>query len=559
MAQKGAGSIMGVKFPTPRKRARRALLAAGVALAGAVGLMFTQVTPALADPTTTLVAVGSDTTQDLYKQFALDLNSTLLGPWDAVNTVTGAAHEIITPTDGTAAATAPPGVLPAGTVPNPLNPTGACSFQRPDGSTEGVEALEAALGAATPLTGTAIPQSGCVDIATSSSGPGTQNPAGALIYIPFAADGVAGATGGTAAQVAGVPAYNYTYTEASTIGTTNTQNMVSAQPVATNITHANLFTEVDLLNLYANCQPVTEGGVTYWPLGSPAAQPPGSTVIDLYLPPAGSSTATFWARTFGNFNPNSLPSCVHQTIVGGPLATATGGVPVVEHDGTPMATDPNGFGPFSIAQWISQFNGHNDRRHTAVVQPLVACSAPITVTSTCGGAPIAPYTGTATLALNTNFPITRQVYSVAPYARVTDPADPLFGLLDAGSIQDTLCNDFGAISSYGFGPNPNCGAVLAANRAGPTLVTVAVNSNPNPSTVGQAVTVTATVTPAGATGSIQFYINGVPAGGMTPIAAGTATGTATFNKAGTYRITAAYIPTGNFAAPPAVSTTQTVN
>ena len=42
----------------------------------AAGLVFTQVTSALADPTTILVAVGSDTVQDVYNKFAVDASGT---------------------------------------------------------------------------------------------------------------------------------------------------------------------------------------------------------------------------------------------------------------------------------------------------------------------------------------------------------------------------------------------------------------------------------------------------------------------------------------------------
>jgi hypothetical protein len=130
-----------------------------------------------------------------------------------------------------------------------------------------------------------------------------------------------------------------------------------------------------------------------------------------------------------------------------------------------MATDPNGFGPFSVAQWIAQTNGHDDRRHAAVVQPLEACTTPLTAASTCSGSPVAPYTTSGTtLSLNGSFPITRPVYSVVSYARVTNTADPLYSFLNGNSIQDTLCNDITAISSYGFAPNGSCGAVLTANR-----------------------------------------------------------------------------------------------
>ena len=417
------------KLSSLRKHRVQALLATGAALAGFAGLAFAQVPPAMADPTVTLVAVGSDTIQDVYNQFGLDASGNLLGSYNAVNPVTAAAHEIITPADGTASV--------------------SCSFVRPNGSGEGVANLRLSLNpASTNATAAVQPAAGagCVDIARSSSGPGSlASTTGTLVYVPFATDAVGGATGGTAAGTA----YNYTYTGA----TDNTQHTVSVTPVATAITNADAFTFNDLVNLYKNCTPITEGGVTYDPTGATG------TKIDLYVPQAGSGTRSFWATTLG-FSATSLPSCVHDTIVGGPLATATGGVPVEEHNGTPMTSDPNGFGPFSIAQWIAQRNGHDDRRHGAVEHNLAPCTG-----TTCSAA-VSPFSNgnPATGSLNTNFPIIRSVYSVVSFARVTTTTDPLFSLLNGSN--SFLCTEVSAIISYGFALQPStCGEVLAANRA----------------------------------------------------------------------------------------------
>jgi phosphate transport system substrate-binding protein len=411
------------------------MLALGTAVVGFSTFALAQTTPAMADPTETLVAVGSDTIQDVYNQFSTDAAGNLLGSYDAVNPVTGAAHEVITPTNGSA------GVK--------------CSFARANGSGEGVADLRVALNPASTLGLASAPapvaQQGCVDIARSSSGPGANaSTTGPLVYVPFALDGVAGATG--PASCTGTPnpcaPYSYTYTN----GTTQT---VTATPVVSAITQADLFTFNDLVNLYKNCAVVTEGGVTYDPTGTIATD----TKIDLYVPQSGSGTRNFWASTLG-FSNTTLPSCVHDTIVGGALGTATPAVPIEEHNGTPEATDPNGFGPFSIAQWISQRNGHNDRRHTAVLHNLAPCTG-----TTCTAA-VSPFSNgnPATGALNTSFPITRNVYSVVSFARVTTTTDPLFSLLNgSGSF---LCNEQSQLLSYGFGLLPTtCGEVIASLRA----------------------------------------------------------------------------------------------
>jgi phosphate transport system substrate-binding protein len=386
---------------------RKSIAAASLAVLGFAGLAFAQVSPAMADPTEVYVAVGSDTIQDISNQLSVDLGSNTLGSYNAVNPVTQAAHEVITPVKAT---TGQP-----------------CSFARPNGSGEGVAALRFSVnsgsGAAPPAP---QPQANCVDIARSSSGPGTNaSTTGVFVYIPFALDAVAGSTGPTAA---------------GTIGGVNA--------VATAITQAGSFTLTDLKNLYANCMPITEGGVTYDPTGNVAADTP----IDLYIPQAGSGTRNFWATTLG-FNNTTPPTCVHDTIVAG----ADVGMSVEEHDGTAVATDANGFGPFSVAQWIAQRNGHNDRRHGAQIYSLNGTS-PFS-----NGNP-------ATGSLNTAFPITREVYNVVQFSRVSgSTADPgLVAMLV--STNSFLCQDSLNIKSFGFATlgstTPDtCGSTASTLRA----------------------------------------------------------------------------------------------
>jgi hypothetical protein len=83
----------------------------------------------------------------------------------------------------------------------------------------------------------------------------------------------------------------------------------------------------------------------------------------------------------------------------------------------------------------------------------------------------------------------------------------------------------------------------------PTSTTTTLTASPNPATAGQVVTLTATVTPAGATGSVQFSVGGTAIG--TPVSlnsSGAATTTTTFAAQGTESLSAAYTPTGNFTA-----------
>ena len=413
----------------------RGAIALGMTAVGLTGVLLAQATPALADPTETLVVVGSDTIQDVYNQFSNDAGGNLVGSYNATNPVTGAVHENITPVDGTA------GV--------------GCSFARPNGSGEGVANLRLAINPATANGGAAVAPvagPGCVDIARSSSGPGSlQSNTGTLVYVPFALDAVAGATGpSTCTPSTLCPSFTANIVDATT-GTVTTQ---SVTPSATAITTADSFTFADLQTLYDNGGTVTEGGVTYWPLGSTVTKPAGAVTIDLYIPQPGSGTRSFWASTLG-FNATTPPAWDFDVIQGGPLAGKN--ALVEEHDGTAVATDPNGFGPFSIAQWISQRNGHNDRRHDAILHSL---------TPTGSSTPVSPFSNgnPTTGSLNSNFPITRDVYSVVSFARVPNTADPLFNLLNGST--SFLCTEQSAIISYGFGLVPSiCGEVVASLRA----------------------------------------------------------------------------------------------
>jgi ABC-type phosphate transport system substrate-binding protein len=420
---------------SPRLRGIIALSAAIGAFAG-VGLA--TASPSLADPTQSLVVVGSDTIQDIYNQFALDAAGNLIGSYNATNPVTNTAHETITPVDGTAGVN--------------------CSFARPNGSTEGVSDLRLSINPAS-TNGSPAPApvagQGCVDIARASSGPtalingqNLQSNTGPIVYVPFALDGVGTATG--PANAASCPTYNPC---PSFSVVTPSNGTVTVTPVSTKITTADSFTFNDLQTLYDNCQPVTEGGVTYDPTGTIS----GDTPIDLYIPQPGSGTRSFFASTIG-FSATTPPTCVHDHIVGGALATDN--VAVEEHDGTVLASDPNALAPFSIAQWIAQRNGHNNRRHGALLHTLAPCSG-----TTCSAevSPFNPAGNAQSGSLNTNFPITRDVYSVVSFARVTNTSDPLFGLLNG--TNSFLCTEQSALLNYGFGLlGTACGEVIASNR-----------------------------------------------------------------------------------------------
>jgi len=419
-----------------RKTRLRSLVVVGTATLGMAGLGLAAAGPASADPAVNYVAVGSDTIQDVMNAFAGGVSDGIIGSYDAVNPVSATAGEIITPARA----------LAGGSQSN-------CSFTRPNGSTQGFQALDASNGGTLVPPGTP-PQAGCIAISRSSSGPGSisqtagapgaPNPAGQLIYVPFAVDAVTTATGPTTAAQT-----TTTKCVAATAGCTN--GLITFTVPVTQITNADLFTITDLKNLF-DCSTTTlpvEGGVTYWPLGSTITKPAGAQQVDLYVPQAGSGTLKFWAAQMG-FDPVALNSCLHQTILSGPAVS----VAVEEHDGSAYASDPMGLGPFSIAQWVAQSNGHNDRRHTAIIHSING------VAPTSGG------------VLNGAFPILREVYNVVLFSSI-DPTSATFDPLLAGLLSGSgsrLCNSTLTIRSFGFATLPNaalpdaCGATTSTLR-----------------------------------------------------------------------------------------------
>ena len=145
--------------------------------------------PANADPSFSLNAVGSDTTQDVMNYMAnTAVGGTLFASYNATEPVTNFGRNT-TPA-------AQKIQIKAGTLP----------INRPNGSGDGLNALRASLGgtssdtSATGWSKTSTDASfvtpGTVDVARSSSGPGSNaTTSGVLQYIPFALDAVTVAVG----------------------------------------------------------------------------------------------------------------------------------------------------------------------------------------------------------------------------------------------------------------------------------------------------------------------------------------------------------------------------
>src|SRR5690349_5995567 len=94
-----------------------------------------------------------------------------------------------------------------------------------------------------------------------------------------------------------------------------------------------------------------------------------------------------------------------------------------------------------------------------------------------------------------------------------------------------------------------------------TATTTNVTSNNNPSCDNENITLTATVTPNSATGTIEFFLDGVSLGPPTALVGGVRSLTISSPPTGTYSITAVYTPSNpaNFSSSTSAPLTQVVN
>jgi hypothetical protein len=340
-----------------------------VAVSAVAALAFGVVAPASADPVgfKSLNGVGSDTTQDLVAGVASVVSA--IGSYDATGSAT------IQTTSG--------------------GPT----FNRPNGSTSGVQALSASVnntGVRTFPASGGVSITGQVDFARSSSAPSGSFVGTDLTFIPFARDAVSYAVSAASDFPRDIALGNAT------------QDATSPAP----------FT---LRNIY-------RGTVTTYVDGDF-----NSVTIRPIIPQAGSGTRSFWLSALG---------LTEAAIVGTP--TTDIGNTAQEHNGT-YITNAGDIAPFSIAQYIAQGN-HGalptsvTERRGNIVLGNVDTVKPILLTA--GGG----------VELNTAFPINRLVFNVVQTSRLSgsSAADLLLQSTFAGTTS-SVCAASAQIKQYGFG------------------------------------------------------------------------------------------------------------
>jgi ABC-type phosphate transport system substrate-binding protein len=316
-----------------------------IASVAAVATILGGSSAAMADPTgapafRALSGTGSDTTQDLNNGLAAVLSngdSLVAGSYNATNPTTGAIHDLISTRDG------------------------GPSFERPNGSSEGVNALKAAKGN-TAWRGVTLSDADLQFARSSSPASGGWVTGGAYSYIPLALDAVSFAV--------------------HTSNTTIPRDLTKAQLTA-------IYTA-------ANGQSVNLNGTSFI-VGRPGT---AGVQITPFAPQAGSGTRSFWQAQVA---PAGFGSAVTDAYAGGG---------VQEHDGSVLAALPTtAIMPFSIAQHIAQGNTAD-----------LADDYGITVNDRRNGAVLGSIAGTAPKAangtLNTAFPIARPVFTVVKHSEL---------------------------------------------------------------------------------------------------------------------------------------------
>jgi hypothetical protein len=535
---------MHLKPPVTSARLK-CLAVVGALTLGIGGAVLTAVSPASADPSFQFVAVGSDTTQNVMDYFAGQTGDGILASYDAENPVTLGINETITPAIAEAGGaqqdcsfSRPNGSTqgfkaldfsynPSTTLSTglPSNPQAGCIAISRSSSGPGAIATSGpgaalttgnlvyipfAIDAVTYATGPVSATSEtvqCVSTTTGCTNVGTDgNPAG-IGTITFTttpttisqtadfsqsqletlyADCSSVTVGSTTYDPVGV---SYAVSAISSpaspaVFTTSTSNSLTAGQVVT--LSGTLPTPFTAGNSYYVVSPTsttfelaaTSGGTAIASTGAAGTytgtvDTPGN--IDLYVPQNGSGTLSFWESTMGV---SAVQTCWHQTVLSGPAA----GIQVEEHDGTALASDPNGIAPISIAKWLGMNNGAitPDVRHGDVLQTVTVGTTLVPPTSG-GDMNVAGCLSGTAFSQATCFPFNREIYNVVDYYQVVNTAplsgttgnpafSPVLSGLFAGS-GSSLCGSTFTIENLGFAPIPSntefpylCGSTGPAQR-----------------------------------------------------------------------------------------------
>ena len=446
-----------------------------------------------------LSGVGSDTTQDVMNGLSIAIGRVTTAPldwkiasYDATWLAPTTADTIVTKSGDGVKNTA---------------------FGRPNGSSEGLNALKVAIGAATTgsgtrfgsgtasswkLDGSATDVVGDIQYSRSSAGPASGNADnGVVAYVPFAMDAVGYAISSNSLMP---PLSKGTSGDAAVDNVTPSTLWAIYNCAATRIITPTADTN-GLRGKLVNDNYSIQSGEK-------------STRIRAYIPQNGSGTQKFWQATAGQASSTAVfgatpKNCVEsKKFVAGDAGDVSGGnntfsngtgadysgASVQEHDGSALVArvengieigDPGAIMPYSIPKWVGQAKqlpGVGDVRHGAVIGSLngiagtTGSGSNLTVNPAFLNLPTATPAGTITATLS------RLVYNVVPYRVVTDPTTLEYKMFKGRT--SLICSQAAVIRNYGFGVltaltgASSCGDT-SQRAVGPTTPTVTATATDN--------------------------------------------------------------------------------
>ncbi|WP_433702520.1 beta strand repeat-containing protein [Prescottella equi] len=337
----------------------------------------------------------------------------------------------------------------------------------------------------------------------------TVNPSNAVGTVQFTDNGTP--IGSPVAVVNGVATLPHTFTSAGA-------HSVGADFVA----------GAGFTNSSATAQPVT------------VADPDIATSLTVQVPPTTNSGAEL--NLVANLTPTNAQGSVQFKVDGDPVGSpvpVSAGAAILPHSF-------NAAGSFAVTAEFTGAAGFTDS--TAPAQNVVV-SDPNVSTSLSVTAPESATTGSSV-----DLSATVNPSNAVGIVQFTDNGAPIGSPVAVVSGVATLSHTFTSAGAHSVGADfvadagfTNSSAeVQSVTVADPDVETSLWVSAPASATTGESVDLAATVSPSTAVGSVQFKVNGSPAGAAVPVSGGAATLPYTFNAAGSFAVTAEFTGAAGF-------------
>ncbi|ORL72236.1 Ig-like domain-containing protein [Prescottella equi] len=229
---------------------------------------------------------------------------------------------------------------------------------------------------------------------------------------------------------------------------------------------------------------------------------------------------------------------VNGTAVGSPVPVS-GGAASLPHTF-------NAAGPFAVT---AEFTGAAGFTSSSASAQTVTVTEPDVTTTLSVTAP-----GSATTGSSVELTATVSPSGAQGSVQFTDNSAPIGSPVAVVNGVATLPHTFTSSGAHSVGADFVAGAGFTNSSAAAQSVTVADPdaetslsvTAPRTATTGESVSLSATVSPSGAQGSVQFKVNGTAVGAPVPVSAGVASLPHTFNTAGSFAVAAEFSGAAGF-------------